>query len=58
MTQQGSDWPTVLGALIQHEDLAADAARWAMSEVFAGDATPAQIAAFAVALRGKGETAA
>jgi anthranilate phosphoribosyltransferase len=29
-----------------------------MSEVFAGDATPAQIAAFAVALRGKGETAA
>ncbi|MFL6287338.1 MAG: anthranilate phosphoribosyltransferase [Actinomycetes bacterium] len=58
MTRRRSDWPTVLGALIRHEDLDADAARWAMGEVFAGDATPAQIAAFAVALRTKGETAA
>jgi anthranilate phosphoribosyltransferase len=43
---------------MRHEDLDADAARWAMGQVFAGDATQAQIAAFAVALRSKGETAA
>jgi anthranilate phosphoribosyltransferase len=58
MTGQGSDWPTVLGALMRREDLDTAAAQWAMGEVFAGDATPAQIAAFAVALRSKGETAA
>jgi anthranilate phosphoribosyltransferase len=48
----------VLGALLRHEDLDEHAARWAMAQVMAGDATPAQVAAFAVALRGKGETAA
>jgi anthranilate phosphoribosyltransferase len=52
------DWPAVLGALLRHEDLDAPAARWAMAQVMAGDATPAQVAAFAVALRSKGETAA
>jgi anthranilate phosphoribosyltransferase len=53
-----ADWPAVLGALLRHEDLDAPAARWAMAQVMAGDATPAQVAAFAVALRSKGETAA
>jgi anthranilate phosphoribosyltransferase len=49
-------WPEVLGALIAHEDLAADQTSWAMSEILSGEASPAQIAGFAVALRGKGET--
>lgn len=55
---QTPDWPTVLGTLVRREDLDGVAAQWAMGEVMAGNATPAQIAAFAVALRAKGETAA
>ncbi len=51
-------WPDVLGALVRREDLAPSAAAWAMGEVLAGRATPAQVAAFAVLLRSKGETPA
>jgi anthranilate phosphoribosyltransferase len=58
MTTGTPTWPTVLSTLLRREDLDAGAAQWAMGEVMAGDATPAQIAAFAVALRSKGETAA
>jgi anthranilate phosphoribosyltransferase len=36
--------------------LAADDTAWAMDEIMAGDASPAQLAAFAVLLRAKGET--
>ncbi len=57
MTSNTTDWPTVLGALIRREDLDTPSAQWAMGQVFAGEASPAQIAAFAVALRAKGETA-
>jgi anthranilate phosphoribosyltransferase len=46
----------VLSTLIGGHDLAADQASWAMGEILAGEATPAQIAGFAVALRAKGET--
>jgi anthranilate phosphoribosyltransferase len=49
-------WPAVLGALIRREDLSAEAAAWAMNEIMSGEATSAQVAAFAVALRAKGET--
>ncbi len=49
-------WPEVLTALVGRRDLDAGQTRWAMGEVLAGDASPAQIAAFAVALRAKGET--
>lgn len=49
-------WPEVLSSLIGGHDLAADQASWAMGEILAGEATPAQIAGFAVALRAKGET--
>jgi anthranilate phosphoribosyltransferase len=51
-------WPTVLGGLVRGEDLAADDTAWAMDRIMGGDATPVQIAAFMVALRAKGETAA
>ena len=49
-------WPEVLGALVARHDLDAGQTAWAMEEILAGDATPAQIAGFAVALRAKGET--
>ncbi len=48
-------WPTLLGALIAGTDLSSEAAGAAMSTILAGDATPAQIAGFVVALRAKGE---
>jgi anthranilate phosphoribosyltransferase len=49
-------WAEVLGALVQGRDLASDQTSWAMGEILAGAATPAQIAGLAVALRSKGET--
>lgn len=49
-------WPEVLGALVAHADLSAEQTAWAMGEILAGEATPVQIAGFAVALRAKGET--
>ncbi|HEY3143423.1 MAG TPA: anthranilate phosphoribosyltransferase, partial [Acidimicrobiales bacterium] len=49
-------WPSVLGALAKREDLQADVTRAAMAEILSGSASDAQIAAFIVALRMKGET--
>jgi anthranilate phosphoribosyltransferase len=49
-------WPEVLSALIASTDLSAEQTAWAMGEILAGEASPAQIAGFAVALRTKGET--
>jgi anthranilate phosphoribosyltransferase len=49
-------WPEVLSALVSRRDLSAEQTAWAMGEILAGEATPAQIAGFAVALRTKGET--
>jgi len=51
-----SSWPEVLGALVAGADLTSEQASWAMGEILAGEASPAQIAGFAVALRAKGET--
>ncbi|NJQ06134.1 anthranilate phosphoribosyltransferase [Streptomyces lonarensis] len=51
-------WPDVLGSLLAGEDLTAEAAAWAMDRIMRGEATDAQIAGFAVALRAKGETVA
>ncbi|MFC6288577.1 anthranilate phosphoribosyltransferase [Nocardioides sp. GCM10027113] len=53
-----TSWPDVLSALVAREDLTAEQTAWAMGEVLEGEATPAQIAGFAVALRAKGETTA
>jgi anthranilate phosphoribosyltransferase len=46
-----------LQRLLDGRDLGRDGARSVMAEVMAGEATPAQIAGFLVALRAKGETA-
>ncbi|HEX2289890.1 MAG TPA: anthranilate phosphoribosyltransferase, partial [Pseudonocardiaceae bacterium] len=51
-------WPVLLTQLITGTDLDADDTAWAMDQVMTGAATPAQVAAFVVALRGKGETSA
>ncbi len=49
-------WPDVLAPLMSRRDLDAAGAAWAMEQILGGEATPAQIGAFAVALRSKGET--
>ena len=49
-------WPGVLNALLRGQDLAAEDTAWAMDRIMSGEATDAQIAGFAVALRAKGET--
>lgn len=51
-------WPDVLGRLIRHEELPRDVAQAALTSILNGDAADTQIAAFAVALRAKGETPA
>ncbi|MBW3640541.1 MAG: anthranilate phosphoribosyltransferase [Actinobacteria bacterium] len=53
-----ASWPGVLGALLRGQSLTSVDTAWVMGEVMAGDASPAQVAGFAVALRAKGETAA
>lgn len=50
-------WPTLLTALLDRNHLTADQARAAMATILAGDATPAQLIGFVVALRAKGESA-
>ena len=52
----GLTWAEVLSRLTAGHDLSADEAAWAMEEVLSGEATPVQIAGFAVALRTKGES--
>ncbi len=51
----GPTWPGLLTRLLTGEDLTAGDTAWAMREVMTGEATSAQVAAFAVALRAKGE---
>ncbi len=50
-------WPGLLGRLCDGSDLTADEAESVLAEILAGEADPAQIAAFLVALKIKGETA-
>ncbi|MFT6291145.1 MAG: anthranilate phosphoribosyltransferase [Ilumatobacter sp.] len=49
-------WPSLLSELIAGRDLSTEAAGAAMSAILEGDATPAQIAGFFVALRVKRES--
>ncbi|MET9432059.1 MULTISPECIES: anthranilate phosphoribosyltransferase [unclassified Streptomyces] len=52
----GRSWPVVLNGLLEGRDQSADDTAWAMDRIMRGEATDAQIAGFAVALRAKGET--
>jgi len=51
-------WPTLLTRLLDGEDLDGGDTGWAMDKIMTGEATSAQVAGFAVALRAKGETPA
>ena len=48
----------MLSALLRGESLTSSDTAWVMGEVMAGDASPAQVAGFVMALRAKGESAA
>lgn len=50
-------WPQILGPLTRGVDLPDVDIRWAMTEIMSGAATPAQVSAFVVALRMRGESA-
>lgn len=49
-------WPALLTLLLDRNHLTASQARSAMATILAGDATPAQLIGFVVALRAKGES--
>lgn len=51
-------WSGLLSHLVAGKDLSAADTEWAMDLVMTGEATPARVAAFVVALRAKGETPA
>ncbi|PRH80218.1 anthranilate phosphoribosyltransferase [Streptomyces solincola] len=55
-TAAGRSWPQVLNGLLEGRHQSADDTAWAMDRIMRGEATDAQIAGFAVALRAKGET--
>jgi len=49
-------WPTIFTSLLSGKDLGTTESAWAMDQVMSGEASPAQVAGFLVALRAKGET--
>ena len=49
-------WPRIIDSLLEGSDLSIADATWAMERVMMGESTPAQLAAFLIALRAKGET--
>jgi len=57
-TAAGSEttWPKVLTALLEGQDLGNPESTWAMNQIMSGEASPAQVAGFLMALRAKGET--
>lgn len=53
---QSASWPGLLTRLLHQDDLTSAETSWAMGQVMRGEATPAQVAGFVVALRAKGES--
>ncbi|MGN9840792.1 anthranilate phosphoribosyltransferase [Nonomuraea sp. H19] len=58
MTSTKTTWPELLSLLLDGTSLTSRQAAWAMEQIMSGAATNAQIAAFAIALRAKGESVA
>ena len=58
MTAPARTWPQLLARLLRGDNLTADDTRWAMRQVMSDSHEPVSLAAFLVALRAKGETAA
>ncbi len=50
---EGRTWPAILGRIVDGDELDAGDTRWAIDEIFGDNASPAQIAAFGVALKMK-----
>lgn len=53
---QATTWPQILAKLLAKGDLTRLEAAWAMSQIMDGDSSEAEIGAFMMALRSKGET--
>ena len=53
---QAFGWPPILAKLLDKVDLSREEAGWAMQNVMDGDSSEAEIGAFMMALRSKGET--
>ncbi len=51
-------WPTIYTTLLSGQSLGITESRWAMDQIMSGEASPAQVAGFLMALRAKGETVA
>ena len=49
-------WPTIFTALLSGKDLGTTESAWAMDQIMSGEASPARVAGFLMALRAKGET--
>jgi len=49
-------WSGILSTLLAREDLSVSDSSWAMDQIMTGEASDAQLAAFLIALRAKGET--
>jgi len=58
VTDANAIFPDALGRLLRREELPAELAARVLGSILSGEATDAQIAGFAVALRAKGETPA
>ena len=57
MIDDHGGWPALLTLLLDRHHLTSEQARAAMTAILSGDATPAQLIGFVVALRAKGESA-
>ena len=51
-----NSWAEILGKLLNKQSLERSEANWSMAQIMAGDASDAQVGAFMLALRSKGET--
>ena len=56
LLEQFGGWPQTLGALLRNDDLTGEHTEAVLDTILAGEATDAQIAAFIMAIRQKGET--